>query len=90
MIVQVRYLGQLRQAAGRSAEAVEVEDRCTVAMLAARLTSERPELCGVLSSPAVLTFVGDEQARPGQVLVEGDEIIFMTPIAGGERECVSR
>ena len=85
MIVQVRYLGQLRQAVGRSAEAVEVEAGCTAAMLATRLTKERPELCGVLSSPAVLIFVGDEQARPTRVLGEGDEIIFMTPIAGGER-----
>ena len=88
MIVQVRYLGQLRQAVGRSTEAVEVEDGCTVAMLVARLTKERPELCGVLASPAVLTFVGDEQAKPGQILREGDEIIFMTPIGGGERESV--
>lgn len=86
MIVRVRYLGQLRQAAGRSTEEVEVEDGCTVALLAARISKERPELCGILSSPAVLTFVGDEQARHSQVLHEGDEIIFMTPISGGERE----
>ena len=88
MIVQVRYLGQLRQAVGRSSEAVEVEEGCTVAVLVARLTTERPELCGVLSSPAVLIFVRDEQARPTRVLGEGDEIIFMTPISGGEPESV--
>ena len=84
MILQIRYLAQLRHAAGRSAEAVEVEEGCTVAMLAARLAEMRPALRGVLSSPTLLTFVGDEQARPGQVLRAGDEILLMTPISGGD------
>jgi molybdopterin converting factor small subunit len=84
VILQVRYLAQLRNAAGRSAEAVEVEEGCTVAMLAARLAEAHPELQPVLSSPTLLTFVGDEQAQPGQILCAGDEIILMTPIAGGD------
>ena len=83
MIVRVRYLAQVRHAAGRSAEEVEVEDGCTVAALAARLAEARHTLRGVLASPTLLTFVGDEQARAGQVLGEGDEIIFTTPISGG-------
>jgi molybdopterin converting factor small subunit len=84
VILQIRYLAQLRLAAGRSAEAVEVEEGCTVARLAAHLAETRPELRSVLASPTLLTFVGDEQARPGQILRAGDEIILMTPIAGGD------
>ena len=83
MIVRVRYLAQARQAAGRSAEEVEVEDGCTVAALSARLAEAGPALRSVLAAPTRLTFVGDEQAGAGQVLREGDEIIFTTPIAGG-------
>ena len=84
MIVQVRYMAQLRQAAGRSTEAVKVEEGCTVATLVAYLAETRPALLNILHSPTLLVFVGDEQARHEQVLRDGDEILLMTPIAGGD------
>lgn len=85
MIVQVRYLAQLRQAAGRSGEAVEIDEGGTVGDLLAHLAEARPALRVVLHSATLLVFVGDEQAPTGHVLRPGDEIILMTPIAGGGR-----
>ena len=85
MIVRVRYLAQLRNAAGRSTEAVEVHEGSTVSMLLTHLAEARPELQSVLQSPTLLVFVGDEQARPGHPLRPNDEILLMTPIAGGDR-----
>ena len=84
MIVRVRYLAQLRHAAGRSGEEVEIEDGSTVVGLLSRLAEARPELRAVLQSPTLLVFVGDEQARADRLLRAGDEIILMTPIAGGD------
>ncbi len=85
MIVQVRYLAQLRHAAGRTGEAVEIGEGGTVADLVAHLAEARPALRNVLHSPTLLVFVRDEQAQTGYILRPGDEIILMTPIAGGGR-----
>ena len=84
MIVQVRYMAQLRRMAGLQAEAVEVAERCTIAALVAQLAEARPALGSVLHSPSLLVFVGDEQAHAEQILHPGDEILLMTPIAGGD------
>ena len=84
MIVEVRYMAQLRRTAGLSAEAVEVEEGCTITAFVTHLAGARPALRGVLQSPSLLVFVGDEQARDEQVLRPGDEILLMTPIAGGD------
>jgi molybdopterin converting factor small subunit len=92
MIVTVRYLAQLKQAAGRSAEQVPLDAPCTIAELIALLAQRhgllRPALLdtdgGVQRT--LLIFVGDEQSAPDRVLRDGDEVTLMTPIAGGERE----
>ena len=90
MIVQVRYLAQLRHAAGRSGEAIEIDEGRTVADLVAHLAESRPALRNVLHSPTLLVFVGDEQAPMGHPLRPGDEIILMTPIAGGGQKVILR
>ena len=90
MIVQVRYMAQLRHAAGRTGEAVESDEGGTIATLVAHLAETRPALSHVLHSPTLLVFVGDEQARHEQVLRDGDEILLMTPIAGGDRSAILR
>ncbi len=89
MKVGVRYLAQLRQAAGRTVEQVEWPGPATLAGLVAALAERHPSLRDVLLDPAgaprasVLVFVGDEQAGPDRPLSEGDEVTLMTPIAGG-------
>jgi molybdopterin converting factor small subunit len=92
MIVTVRYLAQLKQAAGQSAEQVSLDATCTVAELIALLAQRHAPLHHVLLDemgrvqPTLLLFVGDEQTEAGRLLRDGDELTLMTPIAGGEGE----
>jgi molybdopterin converting factor small subunit len=89
MTVGVRYLAQLRRLAGQGAEQLDLPEPCTVARLVAVLAGRHPALAPVLldaagrARPSVLVFVGDEQADPGRALADGDEVTFLTPIAGG-------
>ena len=89
MNVTVRYHAQIRQAAGRAWEAVEVPDGTTLKGLLA-VVAERTASLGALlldedgnAKPSLLTFVGDRQARGDEVLHDGDEVLLLLPIAGG-------
>lgn len=91
MNVAVRYMAQLRQAAGAAAERVELDRPCTAAELLKRLAERhgRPFRDLVLDAagdphPAVLLFVGDEQVRAETTaLRDGDVLTVLTPMAGG-------
>ena len=91
MKVAVRYMAQLRQAAGRAGEQVELDQPCTAAELLKRMADRygRPFRDLVLDAhdrlrPAVLLFVGDEQVRPETTaLRDGDVLTVLTPMAGG-------
>ena len=93
MNVVVRYLAQLKHAAGLPSEAVAVEPGCTVADLLGLLAAHHRSLRALLLDDAqrpqrtLLVFVGDEQARADRVLSAGDEVTLMTPIAGGSGSC---
>ena len=92
MKVKIRYCGQLKQAAGCALEEVEpggdLSAQELIVSVAARhgepLTGYLLEESGRLRA-TVLAFVNEEQvnwetARP---LVDGDELVFMSAIAGG-------
>jgi molybdopterin converting factor small subunit len=89
MNVAVRYLAQLRQRAGCSAEQLALPGPCTVAEAVSELAARREPLRGVLLDaggsvqPTILVFVGDEQVGRDHVVRAGDELTLMTPIAGG-------
>ena len=92
MKVKIRYCGQLKQAAGCAAEEVDPGDGLSAQELIASVAARHGEpLCGYLLDesgrlrPTVLAFVKEEQvdwetARP---LADGDELVFMSAIAGG-------
>lgn len=95
MNVTVHFVGQVRTAAGGLAtRAVVLEPEATLAQLVDRLCATHdPSLTRLLRNgenrllPTVLVFLDDEQvdvndARP---LHDGDEVTFLTPIAGGGR-----
>jgi MoaD family protein len=92
MKVAVRYLAQLRQAAGVASESVEVPGGCPLPALLSRLAERHGDSFqrllldgngGVHDS--ILLFVGEEQVRNGTpvVLKEGDVITVLSPMAGG-------
>jgi molybdopterin converting factor small subunit len=91
MKVEVRYAAQVRHAAGRAAEVIELEGPCSAAELVARLALSRPALRGLLLGeggglqPSLLLFVGDEQVDPGgaRPLRDGDVVTVLSPMAGG-------
>lgn len=84
MRVIVKYLAQLKHAAGVASEEIEVEAGCTVARLLKILT-ERAEAIGRFLSPALLVFVGEDLVRPDAVkpLHDGDVVTLLPPMAGG-------
>jgi molybdopterin converting factor small subunit len=91
MQVTVHYVAQLRRAATRSSERLEVSAGLTVAELLHRLAelhdaAFRELLLGANDRPrpALLIFVRGEPATVADVLREGDEITVLTPMAGGQ------
>jgi molybdopterin converting factor small subunit len=89
MNVVVRYLAQLRRLAGRSDERLSLPAGCTVGQLVGRLAAANEAMGRALLDdrggvrPTILVFVGDEQAAKDRPLEDGDEVVLMTPIAGG-------
>jgi molybdopterin converting factor small subunit len=91
MRVGVRYMAQLKLAAGVSAEQVELPPAATVADLVSLLAGRGDGALRKLlldaegrPHPTVLTFVGDAQADPQQTaLRDGDVVTLLSPIAGG-------
>jgi molybdopterin converting factor small subunit len=90
MKVAVRYLAQLKQAAGLAREEVDVEAACPVGWLAASLAERHGQpLRGLLLDahgavqPTILLIAGDEQVGPAAELRDGDELTLLTPIPGG-------
>jgi molybdopterin converting factor small subunit len=92
MKVLVRYMAQLRAAAGVAAETVDLDHPCTASELAARLAAQHGEALRRLLlgadgrlSPTILVFLGDSQVGPDESLPlkEGDVITLLAPVAGG-------
>jgi molybdopterin converting factor small subunit len=92
MRVAVKYLAQVKQAAGCTSEAVEVDAGCSLRGLVRRLAERHGEpLCGLLLGPtgtphdSLLVFLGDEQVRweAARDLRDGDVITVLAPMAGG-------
>jgi molybdopterin converting factor small subunit len=92
MKVTVHYSAQLRQATGVAIESIELEPLSSLQELVLRLVSDRgTALRHLLLEPqgelrnSVLTIVNDEQVHwqtPVQ-LQEGDDITFLSALAGG-------
>jgi molybdopterin converting factor small subunit len=92
MKVSVRYMAQLRSAAGVAAETVDLDGPCTASELAARLAAGHGDALRRLLlgadgrlSPIILVFLGDSQVGPGEPLPlkDGDVITLLSPVAGG-------
>ncbi len=92
MRVSIRYLAQLRQAAGRASEDIELKEACSAREFVVRQACCHGDALRQLLlkgkeklQPTILLFVGDEQVGPEDQtpLKDGDVITVLTPIAGG-------
>lgn len=89
MRISVKYMAQLKQAAGIASEEVEI-DSCTVETVIRRL-GDRPAIRKLLLDAdgrpqrALLVFIGDEQVASDSMraLEDGDQVTLLTPMAGG-------
>lgn len=90
MRITVRYLAQLRQATGVAEETLDIPNGCTLSQLV-ELLAERhgPAWSHAVITesgqvrPTILLFVNDVQQPEQTRLNDGDEVAFLSPIAGG-------
>jgi len=90
MRVTVRYLSQLKRAAACAEERVDMADGCRLTDLLAQVATKhgdafRAMLFDDASAPrkSLLFFVGDEHSELTRILRDGDEVMILTPMAGG-------
>lgn len=92
MRITVEYAAQLKRAAGRPSEEVDLPDGSTVQDAADRIAAQHGDgLRSLLLDgtgrvhPSVLVFVGDEQVRrcAERTLGDGAVVTFASPISGG-------
>jgi molybdopterin converting factor small subunit len=88
MHIQVNYLAQLKQAAGRAEESVQLVGSLSLAEFAASLAEGRAALRAYLvpqGDGGAVAFVNDMQRgwSDPTPLVPGDRVTFLAPMAGG-------
>jgi molybdopterin converting factor small subunit len=89
--VAIHYLAQVRRAAGRASEALDLGSGCSVQELVRYVVDRHGEalrrllLRGEALHESILLFVGEEQVRweTPVALKEGDVVTVLAPMAGG-------
>ena len=82
-VVTVRFFGSLREAVGRDAVDLNIEDAC-IAGVRGRLASLlRTDELQALSGQGVRVCVNQTIVRGNVELRSGDEVAFLPPVTGG-------
>ena len=81
MNVDVRYFAAAREAAGREAESVALEEGATVAALKDRLFALHPDLRAL--ERGLRFAVGERFAAVDTSLTHGDLVALIPPVSGG-------
>lgn len=81
MRVTVRFFALYRERAGTSQVEMELPDGATAKELLTRL---RRAYTSLPLTDSVLIAVNSEYVRPEAPLREGDEVVFVPPVSGGE------
>jgi molybdopterin converting factor small subunit len=88
----VHYLAQVREAAGRATEHLDLERSCSITEFIAEVARRGGERLRQLlldgqgeRQSSLLLFVGDNQVPAGQTvfLRDGDVVTVLSPMAGG-------
>ena len=81
MKIRMRYFAALREAVGQTEEALELPDGATVAQARTYIATRYPATAPVLTRCVAArnhAFAAEDAA-----LHEGDEVVFIPPMAGG-------
>ena len=91
MQINLRYLGQIKRAAGVPQESLEVAANCSLTSVLTTLATQREPLRTFLLNeagvrrPTLLVTLGEKMlnATDDPPLHDGDTLTLMTPMAGG-------
>lgn len=81
MTITVKFQGIIADMLGRKTEQFDLPDGATVEVLLARISGNDQTARSVLKQTRA--FINGQQADRAEALVDGAEVIFMRPIAGG-------
>ena len=82
MNITIRYFARYREITGRSNEPFALEDGATVVQAGQALVARYPDLAELL--PRSIYAVNRQYVPAETPLREGDELVFIPPMAGGE------
>ena len=80
--IRMRYFASLREIVGRQEEALSVPEGESVAGVRALLLERYPGLENALAR--AVCAVNRQYVSPETALQEGDEVVFIPPVGGGE------
>ena len=81
MQLRLRFFAGAREAMGRSALPLKLDEPATVADLLAHLRAEYPAFARL--PPTIMVSVNLEYREPDYALGDGDEVAFIPPVSGG-------
>ncbi len=90
IVVHLRYFAIFRQRLGRSAEDRAVPAGTTVGDLFAAITAEQEALAAPALRAATMLMVNQDYADPATELRDGDEVVFVPPVSGGNGDAPKR
>lgn len=82
MRVTLRHFALIRETIGQSSETRDVAEGTTIGGLYDELAAAHPRLTPLKSS--VMMMANQEYVKPDYRLGDGDEIVFIPPVSGGE------
>src|SRR5258708_16053549 len=84
MRVRILFFGMLKDAAGKSADEIELDEGASVRDLLVRCGGQMPRLKASMGSLAVA--VNQQYAGPDTKLNAGDEVALLPPVRGGSAD----
>jgi MoaE-MoaD fusion protein len=79
--VKVLFFGQLKDIAGRSEDAAEIQPGATLESLFDHYAAQFPRMRDL--RPSIVIARNQQFANPATPVTEGDEIAFLPPVSGG-------
>ena len=87
MYIRMRYFAALREITGLNEETLTItEEKTTVADMRALLLKRYPALERPLAR--AVGAINHQYATPETVLQDGDELVFIPPVAGGAEQSI--